>query len=208
MSKTAAILHSPFSPQMMIEEHHRSLLLQFILNDIFQMHSALAAKNFECLCSSAPTFFPFDWTYPICPLQKTREHMLLLQQAFPTAKKKFLKFEKVLKKTLSLLENPKKQEVSCYLMSLLKQLFCSIEPFIENCKENENLIYFLIKNRLKIDQLMENQHLHSFLNRIFPQGLKCLSKKMSDLYYERGFQTVIPQIKALIAELEESHECL
>jgi len=168
MSKTAAILHSPFSPQMMDEEHHRSLLLQIILNDIFQMHNAHASKNFECLCSSAPTFFPFDWTYPICPLQKTQEHMLLLQQAFPTAKRKIQEFEKVLKKTLNLLGSTKKKMVSCHLIPLLRKLFYSIEPFIANCKEDENLIYFLLKNRLQIE---------------------------------------IPQIKALIAELDESHDC-
>ena len=83
----------------------------------------------------------------------------------------------------------------------LQALFVSLEPLLEACKQNENLIYFLLKNRLAIDALMQEGHLRGFLIKVHPCGLETLGENMCDQYHQRGFIAQIPELKLLMTDL-------
>jgi hypothetical protein len=199
MSKMAAILHSPFSLQMMEEEHHRSLLLQLLLHESLKTYEMYRAKTLAPLHPTDSSFFPFDWSLQINGLHKIREHGSLLKAAYPLLNEQFLLFQTHLD---ALLHCTPEKECTSTFVPLLQQLFCSLEPFCAHCKKNENLIYFLLTHQERINGLMGKTHLRALLHSFFPEGLQNLYETMSDRYYQRGFQTLIPQLQSLIAKID------
>jgi len=91
---------------------------------------------------------------------------------------------------------PKKQ-----FTKTMQNLYTSLEPLLEMCRENENLVYFLLKRRSSIDALMHPGYLRDFFHKIHPQGLETLGEKMCDQYHGRGFIAQIPEFKLLLVEL-------
>jgi hypothetical protein len=87
----------------------------------------------------------------------------------------------------------------------LPEIFFALEPFVERCKENENLIFFLLKNMQEIDLCAQSKnYLHSLLLRLHPSGLSELGEKLCDNYHHRGFYFLIPEIKLLLTQLENA----
>lgn len=154
-----------------------SLLLQFILSELFEAHKIYDGENWEKIVSAQPRFFPYDWNMSVGHLNKTKEHSALL------GSKKFDKhLEKIMKKQLS-------KEL---LRLEIKKLYLILEPFMD--REDENLIFFLLKNRKVIDEVVGKGHLQSY-------QLETLGEKLCDRYHQRGFFSQIPEFKLLLAEL-------
>lgn len=193
---------SLFSPQVLTERHHRALLLQFILSELFEAHRAfLSGSSWKSILSSHPRFFPYDWAAPSGSLNKMKEHAILLKKSFPDFVKQVKVFEQLFEKTLSSWEKKKKIPKK-HFEKTLQALYSSLEPLLETCRENENLIFFLLKNCQAIDALMQNKgYLRSFLIRNHPCGLETLGEKMCDKYHRRGFISQIPELKLLMADL-------
>src|SRR5262249_4669700 len=133
-------------------------------------------------------------------LNKAQEHVFLLKEAFADAPKLVKIFEKTFSKELAALARKKK--ISCHLFSqTLKKIFLGLEPFIELCKDNENLIHFLLKNKGQVDAFMSPGYLHAFLLKVHSCGLETLGEKMCDQYHQRGFFSQISDFKILLTEL-------
>jgi hypothetical protein len=192
---------SLFSPQALAKRHNRALLLQFILAELFEAHKAfLTNRSWEFILSCHPRFFPYDWAAPSGFLNKMKEHGLLLKKSFPDHARPVKGFEQLFKKTLSSWEKKKKIPKKQFEKTL-QMLYSSLEPLLETCKENENLIYFLLKNRQTIDELMQKGYLRNFLISVHPYGLEILGEKMCDQYHQRGFISQIPELKILMTDL-------
>ncbi len=195
---------SLYSPQALSHRHHRSLLVQFILFETIQAYEAANGGRFEDVLASHPRFFPYDWTITTGHLNKIIEHSRLLKMSFPDEKKKVKHFEKTLSKVFGLLskakETKKKLSKEQY-EQLLQQLYHSLEPLMEVCKESENLLFFLLKNRQVLDTLKGEGYLFEFIHKIYSQTLETLGEKMCDQYHQRGFFSQIPEFKLLLTDL-------
>jgi hypothetical protein len=192
---------SLFSPQALQQIHHRGLLLQFVIAELLESHRMYRMGfDWELVLSSHPRFFPYDWAARSGHLNKAQEHALLLEKSFPVQARTVKKFETLLSKIL--FSWSKKEKIAGTEFSEgLQSLFSCLEPLMAHCKEDENLIFFLLKNRIAIDELMQQGYLRQFLLKMNPSGLETLGEKMCDQYHQRGFAAQISELKHLMAEL-------
>ena len=138
--------HSPFSEDTISRGNNKSLLLQFILEEIFQFITSpeklLNASH--AVASNTPFFLTHLHEEP--SLHKIQEHASLLPSAFPQHKEQLAIFLHALSNVVHLLYNyseaPKSsrqntEELKGTLISYLKQLFFLLEPFIKECKNDQ-----------------------------------------------------------------------
>ena len=194
---------SLFSPQALGERENRGLLIQFLLHELIEAQKSIQLDKFDAVLSSHPRFFPYDWSAMTGYLNKAQEHTLLLQKSFPDHSKAVRVFEKVLSKTLFKFSGNKKIKKQ-QLQSALQSIYAALEPLIGACKENENLLFFMLKNHKAIEALTHKRHLLDFLEQIHPFGLEILGEKMCDQYHQRGFFSQIPEFKLLLTELRHA----
>lgn len=186
---------SLFSPRAISEKQHRGLLVQFILFELLESYKAYCKGNWDLVLSPHPKHFPYDWSAPTGFLNKAQEHLFLLKEAFPDALKAVKNCEKVFSKGLARLAKKKK------VAEELSKILAAIEPLIELCKDNENLVHFMLKNREALDALMNPRYLHALLLKLHSCGLETLGEKMCDQYHQRGFFSQIYEFKILLTEL-------
>ena len=201
-SKKDISVFSPFSPAMLWEKRNRALLIQFLAAELIETYRALynnaAPKE---ILSLEKRFFPYDWAYPYGHLNKACEHASLLEHFFPELIADALYLEQLFSKNIASFKRTLRF-TKPKLFESLTQMFVAVEPFLEKCKENENLIFFLLKHKKEIDQLMNKDYLRSLLLRFHPGGFSQLCEKLCDNYHHRGFYFLIPEIRRLSAELE------
>ena len=182
---------SLLSPHALAEKHHRALLLQFILHELIRAHAAF--QNGETVYCSLPQFFPYDWASEPKALNRAEEHAKLLKRSFSDQEKSVKKWETSFSKLVAAnAEN---------FFAKLQEVIAAIEPLLKICKEDENLILFLLKRRTVLDAIMRPSYIKEFLLYVHPNGLESLGEKMCDKYHQRGFLAQIPEFKLLITEL-------
>jgi hypothetical protein len=209
--ESGVFLHSPFSEANIVKGNNRSLLLQFLLTQIFLSKKAQLKKaSYEEIYSPiTSSFYPLDWSSQRGCLNKACEHMLLLSTAFPTKLDAIALFKHSLINTTTALTNhlggisePFELQLSLYL----KQLYLTLEPLILECKDDENLWFFLLQHQEIIEKITHSSHLLSFLQKNVIQGIDDLCKLLCDKFHARGFAFLIPQVKALVQLLKNCHE--
>ena len=207
MSEFGVFIHSPFSEKNILKGNNKSLLLQFILTDLFssktsQIKNETLDKIFFPVSSS---FYPLDWTSQRGYLNKVLEHSLLLKEAFPEKKESIAIFKHSLLNTTIAITNQIEQKSQTFDLQLslyIKQLYLTLEPIMHDCMEDENFLYFLIKNQEIISKITHESYLVSFLEKKFQEGLDSLCKSMCDKFHLRGFAFLIPEVKTSIAYLK------
>lgn len=190
MSLLQAPILPPFSPSFFTSSAHRSLLLQFFCHTFLAIHSAR-----HCCGPLAPVnikYLPYDWAIDTNPVNTAYEYACLLPIAFP----KKQRIAHTLLKGLNQL--PK---IKTPLKPHLQKLYHLLEKLFEECQKDENLLFFLLKNKAAIDSLMGSDYLYHFLLKIYPKGLSSLEEMLCDHYHERGFFSLIPELKDLILAL-------
>lgn len=148
-------IYSPFSPETVSNGQGPALLLQLILKELLGKGRFLEKTTFSAMR-------PFDWAEKAGSYNKVQEHASLLPFAFSHLRKEIQAF-------VSHLEEP--------CDKLLKLMV----PFIWECKENENLIYFLLKYQ-------KHTVIKSLLVKLSPQGLKMTKAMAVSKYRKRGFK--------------------
>jgi hypothetical protein len=192
---------SLFSPQAIGERRHRSLLIQFILFELFEAYKAFCRnESWETILSAHPQHFPYDWSSVTGYLNKAQEHSILLKDSFPDYSRSVKYFDSQFSKTLIFLFKKKKISQDQFVQSL-QTVYYALEPLVEIFKENENLLYFLLKNRETIDSILHKGYLYAYLLKIHTCDLETLGEKMCDQYHQRGFFSQIPEFKILLTEL-------
>ena len=191
---------SPFSPAMMWEKRNRALLIQFLISELIATYRGLCRNApLKEILSFEKRFFPYDWAYSYGHLNKMREHARILEYVFPEFSENVLRFNQLLDKNIT--SCMKKTAIKKKLTQKLPEIFFALEPFIEGCKNNENLIFFLLKHKEEIDECTQKGYVHSFLLRLYPISLSDLCEKLCDNYHHRGFYFLIPEIKTLISKV-------
>ncbi len=189
---------SLLSPQMLAEKEHRGLLLQFLLSDLFEAEKAFNnSEDWVWILSHHPSMIPYDWAVRTGYLNKVQEHAILLKDSFPEIPRKVQALEKVLDKHL----DPHIKDSPDSFYTALRKIYLALEPFLLLCKENENLLFFLLKNKSVLDRMVERDTLKDFLFRAYPEGMDVLGEKMCDQYHRRGFFSQIPEFKLLLSDL-------
>jgi hypothetical protein len=191
---------SLFSPQALSVRAHRALLIQFLLSEMIEGYRAASEGRWDLLLTAKPCFFPYDWASTTGYLNKIWEHSSCLKKSFPDQAKVVKGFEKIFAKQLDSLSK-KRRPAQEHFEIALQKLYSALEPLIEFCKEDENLLFFLLKHRKEIDLLTQKGYLHRFILKIHPSGLESLGEKMCDQYHQRGFFSQISEFKLLLTEL-------
>lgn len=167
-------LYSPLSIKTVQEGHNRALLLQFILSELF--HAMDAGKKedpLEFVFASPACFFPTDWSYEVGCLNKIGEHAELLPYAFPKLQEDIHTFRSSLDTALVDVYSRKKDQKNIppeEMQEQLHELYQLIKPFLVVCKNSENLLLFLFKNREEIEELAYPGSFQSLLAIMFPEG--------------------------------------
>jgi hypothetical protein len=146
--------HSPFSLASIVKNESPSLLLQLIVREL------IASKEY-LIETPTDNIAPFSWASKAGTKNKVQEHAQLLEAAFPELAKQAKKFLNSLDKSCS-------------------ELIAHLEPFILACKDNENLLFFLVKHQKSLG-------IKSILDKICPDGLAKLKTKIAARYKKRGF---------------------
>ena len=193
---------SPFSPAMIWEKRNRGLLLQFLASELIASHHAICVDApYGEIVSLQKRYFPYDWAYPYGYLNKAHEHALMMNQVFPEVEGRAAQLQDALAQMTHSQEPPRSKKT---IIKQLQKIFLSMEPFIERCKDNENLIFFLLQHREEIDQLVQENYLCTLLLKLHPHGLMDLGEKLCDNYHHRGFYFLIPQLKLLLAKIDHA----
>jgi hypothetical protein len=154
MLKQQLFFHSPLDQSSIKQKETPSLLLQLIFKELI-----IAQKYLKQTDPS--NFAPFIWSSKPGNKNKIKEYILLLKLAFP-------KLQKEIKDIVNNLDKPC-QEISSKL-----------EPFIFHCKDNESLLFFLIKHQ-------KHLNIKSILHTISPKGIDSIKKEVAIKYKKRGF---------------------
>lgn len=199
-SEKSFIPFSAFPPAMLCEKRNRALLVQFLASELISTYRGLCRDIPERdILSAEQRFFPYDWAYPCGHLNKAREYALGLTSAFPEWKEPAKRLIQQINKTIAQLELKASFTASKGLKAL-PALFLGLEPFISACKDNENLLFFLVKAKEEIDECLGLGYLQSLLLKLHPSGLEDLCEKLCDNYHHRGFYFLIPEIKRLMVQ--------
>lgn len=203
MAYSEIYLYSPLSPNTVGEGHNRALLLQFILSEIFHAKDAHQKDDpLEFVFSSPACFFPYDWSCEVGCLNKIQEHAQLLDYAFPELEEATQNFHSCLDESLSRVSSHRQLNEDIptdELKTDLGQLLQFLQPFLHTCRENENLLLFLLKNGDEWISLCGEGSFSQLLAFLYPDGLEKIAHLLRQGYQSRGFDTLVPEIDRLIS---------
>lgn len=211
-----AYFHSPFSEKTVLNENNPSLLLLFILTEL------LLFMNSSELLSQAPPHLPKNHPSFLLsvfqdnhPLNRIQEHSTLLTIAFPFKKKEAFLFSQVLCYLRTLLcawhekINKNKEKTNAFKKKIteqLNQLFFLLEPFLQECKNKVNLLFFLLNHHKDISLLMQEPYLPILLKKLHPEGMHSMQKHMCDYFHEKGLAYLIPKTKLLLEIISKNND--
>lgn len=204
MPQVQACLFSPFSPHLVRQEHHRILLLQFFLKELLAAHQAILYEApINLIISSERRHFPYDWAHESGHVNKAREHAQLFSIAFESFEDQAEQIQTTLGDLVLSFSGKEsfnsRQKV--HIKRKLHQLYLLAEPLISHFKNSENLIFFLLKNQDPVNALMGKGYLQAYLSHLHKKGLGQLEKKLCDHFHDRGFSSLIPELKTRFSEL-------
>ncbi|MCX6990815.1 MAG: hypothetical protein NTX49_07135 [Chlamydiae bacterium] len=210
MKNSGVFLHSPFSESNVMKGNNRSLLLQFILSEIFQSKQSEQSKEplTKIFFSVSSSFYPLDWSSQRGHLNKVIEHTQLMQKAFPEQGPAVAIFRHALQNTTTVIANHCDTPLENFdrqLTLYLKQLFLMLEPMMIECIDDENFVFFLLKNQQMIHSLTHRSYLLNFLQKNCEE-IESLSKSLCDRFHCRGFSGLISEVKASINYLQQINE--
>lgn len=79
-----------------------------------------------------------------------------------------------------------------------------IARVIHQFRDDENVIFFLLRHNHQIDKLYGSRYINKLLCRMYPKGLREVRHFLSKKYTERNFEHLLPAISTMIAEIEAS----
>lgn len=97
------------------------------------------------------------------------------------------------------------------LLPLLDKINLAIHRFsklitrlIHQFRDDENVIFSILRHKDRLDRIYGGQYVAKQLSRLYPKGLNEVQKKLTERYSVRGFNNIIPDIAAKIAEVKNS----
>lgn len=204
MPQVQACLFSPFSPHLVRQEQHRTLLLQFFLKELLAAHQAILHEApINLVISSERRHFPYDWAHDSGHVNKAREHAHLLLIAFDNFEAPVQQIHTILADLVLTFSGKEffNSRQKLQIKRKLHQLYLLVEPLLSDSKNDENLIFFLLKNQDPVNALMGKGYLRTYLSHLHKKGLRQLEKKLCDHFHNRGFSSLVPELKKQFSEL-------
>ena len=93
-------------------------------------------------------------------------------------------------------------ELYSELRCKLSRFFTVLSLFIQEARSDENVLIFLIENRLKLNGHLGNRTIEDLLQRFFPAGHAQLRAVICEGYTRRGFNSYFAQAEPMIDEIE------
>jgi hypothetical protein len=84
----------------------------------------------------------------------------------------------------------------------LKLLFDFLTPYIYSYRSDENLLFFLIENKEKINRALSQNAIEALLKKIYASGASHLRVILQEGYSRRGFESFFEQHKSLIDSID------
>lgn len=95
----------------------------------------------------------------------------------------------------------------CFTVEKFRSFFHMLFPAIEEMKENENLLMFLIEKKESFNQFIGDRSVERLLSSLFPGGIHDLKELIFQGYAKRGFSHIFEEQKHLIEKLEWDAAC-
>lgn len=178
MTRDKAFIYSPLSEESANTERARGLLLQFILRELIQ------AEEGALLYVSGSAFFPNDWGQEAGCLNRLKEHVQLLASAFPQFPEESGAVEKLAE-----------EQIPQWDAASAKKIFTALHPFLTACKDNENLLFFLLQHQRTLAALGSKKTIKELL--------KDKGDFLVQAFTARGFTVRAKESKALFKALYE-----
>lgn len=92
-------------------------------------------------------------------------------------------------------------KLSAAMRKLARQIVQTIPQF----RDDENVIYYLIKNQPQLDSLFGNHFVVTLMDFLFPGGQEETEKFLISRYSQRGFLQVLPSISQSLETIYSRH---
>ena len=156
----------------------------------------------------------FSWDFSEGLLSKLRTYCSLFLQNADTDEKELIAIqhyaEKIwhmcLQATEALQEIPEDRPavfIALEKSSSAMQRFAKlIARLIHQFKDDENVIFFVMRNYKIFDKLYGARFIIKLFSKIYPKGMKDVQQLLVKKYSERGFENVLPYIYNIVTEIE------
>lgn len=84
------------------------------------------------------------------------------------------------------------------IFQLETRLLGALKKIIFDFREDENVLFFLLRHRQALDLMFGEKFVHKTLTRLFPDGLKEAQQFILARYQKRGFNTLTTEIEQLV----------
>jgi hypothetical protein len=158
----------------------------------------------------------FSWNFNQGLLAKLRTYCALFLQNADTDEKELIAiqhyadkiWQNCLQATDALHELPQDHAL---LFSALEKSGTAMQRFakliarlIPQFKNDENVIFYILRNHKLFDKLYGNRFAFKLFSKIYPKGLKEAQQFLIEKYRERGFENMLPVIDSAVNEIEAS----
>lgn len=84
----------------------------------------------------------------------------------------------------------------------MQRLAKHLTRIIHQFREDENIIYFVIKNHKAFDKLYGSRFVFKLLGRLYPKGIRETQQFLAKKYAARGFDNIVSAIQSHITDIE------
>ena len=156
----------------------------------------------------------FSWSFADGLLNKLHSYSLMLLENSEQFEKELLAMHYYIEKSrvacFSLLDLVKKRtRVRAELhaavekaIAAMQRLSKLIAGMMQQFREDENVIFFILRHKLQFDTLFGTRFVTKTLSRMYPRGLHEMRQLLLKKYTGRGFENLLHRIHSLISELE------
>lgn len=126
-------------------------------------------------------------------LEEMRNEILEIKSKFLPWKKKLLLREEMISSVTTLFFE---------LRQKLSSFFSTLNPFFEESRADENILFYLIEHREKFNRFLGARTIENLLNKLFPNGLCELHALLREGYTRRGFALFFAEQEPLLNAIE------
>ena len=213
-------------PDKAQQEVNNGLLFQFLLSDFIEAHEEsrkltliggdaeeeIQAALLKLLGGSQSGLSTF-WSFADGLLNKLHGHALLLLETSEQYEKELLALHYYIDKirmacshALNALKTDARTELRSALDKALigmQRLSKLIPRMIQQFKDDENVIFFLLRHKTQFDRIYGNRFVQKTLGRMFPKGLHEVRQLLAQKYLNRGFDNLLQLIDSTLSALDD-----
>lgn len=158
------------------------------------------------------------WNLHEGTLARLKSHCLIFAQNADNDGKEFMAIQHYAEKTwqhcLQILDLLHEMPDKCTPLFAILEKACGamhrfaklIPKIIHQFKEDENVIFFVLRHHQQLDKLYGKRFIYKLFSRIYPNGMQDVQNLLNTNYLARNFDNITPVIARMIAELEMNNQ--